>query len=231
MKKCHMKLILDIIMTICFICIMKIKITGMSLHEKLGISILVLVCIHLILNYKWIKGITIRLFDKKLKPIIKISYVLNVILCALILLIVASGMLVSVTIFTHISAENRALWADIHKIASLFAFICISIHVGLHWNMIMAGFKKIFKIKKPDKIRTTILRTLTLIIMFLGIISLSNNSIIKKTLNLNVDFKNKNTTKVQAIFEYASIMGLFIGGTYYTLQKTNDNKKIKECKL
>lgn len=231
MKKHHMKLMLDIIMTICFICIMKIKITGMSLHEKLGISILGLVCMHLILNYKWIRGITGRLFDKKLKPIIKISYVLNVILCGLILLIVASGMLISVTIFTQVSAENRALWADIHKISSLLAFICISIHVGLHWNMIMAGFKKMFRIKNQNKIRIFILRILTVVMMLSGIISLSNNSIIKKTLNISTESSNKNTTKVQAAFEYVSIMGLFIGGTYYTLQKTNETKKTKECKL
>ena len=72
MKKCHVKLLLDIIMTICFVCIMKIKITGMNLHEKLGISILILVCMHLILNYKWIKGVTGKLFDKNMKPIITI---------------------------------------------------------------------------------------------------------------------------------------------------------------
>lgn len=224
MKKCHVKLLLDIIMTICFVCIMKIKITGMNLHEKLGISILILVCIHLILNYKWIKGVTGKLFDKNMKPIVKISYCLNVLLCLLILLIVISGIMISVTIFTHISTENRLLWANVHKIASLLAFICISIHVGMHWRFIMAGFKKGFGIKNTNRIRTSILRLITVVIMVFGIISLANNSILKKAFNINSQTVHKNTTKVQAAFEYVSIMGLFIGGTYYTLEKINKKK-------
>ncbi|MDO5517045.1 MAG: DUF4405 domain-containing protein [Clostridium sp.] len=224
MKKYRVKLLLDIIMTICFICIMKIKITGMSMHEKLGILIFALVCMHLILNYKWIKAMTGRIFDKNLKPIMKISYALNMILCLLILLVIVSGMMISVTIFTQISWGNRALWANVHKIASLSAFICISIHVGMHWKYIMSGFKRMFKIENPNMIRTSILRLITAVIMVLGIVSLSNNSILRKALNINVQPVNNNNTKVQAAFEYVSIMGLFIGGTYYTLEKTNKKK-------
>ena len=224
MKKYHFKLLLDIIMTICFICIMKIKITGMSLHEKLGIIIFVLICTHLILNYKWIKGVSGKLFDKKMKPIIKVSYALNVLLCLLILIIVISGIMISVTIFTQISAGNREIWANVHKTASLSAFICISILVGLHWKMVMAGFKKMFRIKKSNKIRTSILRLITSLIMVLGLISLSNNSILHKALNISAKSRYSNTTKVQAACEYVSIMGLFIGGTYYTLEKKNKKK-------
>lgn len=88
----------------------------------------------------------------------------------------------------------------------------------------MAGFKKGFGIKNTNRIKTSILRLITVVIMVFGIISLTNNYILKKAFNINSQTVHKNTTKVQAAFEYVSIMGLFIGGTYYTLEKINKKK-------
>ena len=47
------KIILDIIMTILIIILMKISITGLKLHEIIGIIIFFLFIIHKILNYKY----------------------------------------------------------------------------------------------------------------------------------------------------------------------------------
>lgn len=228
MNKQHMKYCLDIIMTICFICIMKIKITGMGLHEKLGLLILGLVILHIALNYKWVKGMAFRIFDKKLNTATKISVVLNMVLAVLSVLLIVSGILVSVTIFKDIAAENRQLWAIIHKRAGLLLFVCIAIHIGLHWKMIMFGFKNMFKLKGFSLIRTYSLRTISVIIMLLGLLALSNNSILQNMLKINKEANNnKKATKIQAIIEYTSIMGLFIGGTYYTLQMNNKKSKKK----
>ena len=228
MNKQHIKYCLDIIMTICFICIMKIMITGISLHEKLGLIILGLVILHIILNYRWVKGMALRIFDTKLNLVTKISVILNVILAVLTILLVVSGILISVTIFTDIAAENRELWANIHKKSALLLFICISVHVGLHWKMIMFGFKNMFKIKGFNKIRTYILRSIAVVIMLFGLLSLLKNPILQDTFKINKEGEIKNTsTKMQAIIEYTSIMGLFIGGTYYTFKIKNENCKKK----
>lgn len=215
MKKQHFKYCLDIIMTICFVCIMKIMITGISLHEKLGLIIGGLVILHLILNYKWIKGMALRIFDAKLNLVTKISVILNIVLAVLTVLLIVSGILVSVTIFKDIAAENRDLWACIHKRLALLLFVCISIHIGLHWKMIMFGFRNMFKIKNISSVRTYLLRGASIIIMLFGLLALSNNFILNKP------------TKIQLIIEYTSMMGLFIGGTHYTLKMTNKNSKKK----
>lgn len=228
MNKQHIKYCLDIIMTICFICIMKIMITGISLHEKLGLIILGLVILHIILNYRWVKGMALRIFDTKLNLVTKISVVLNLVLAILTVLLVVSGILISVTIFTNIAAENRELWANIHKKSALLLFICISIHIGLHWKMIMYGFKNMFKIKGFSKIRTSALRIVTIVIMLFGLLSLFRNPILKDTFKINKESDSKNkSTKIQVILEYTSIMGLFIGGTYYTFKIKNENCKKK----
>lgn len=226
MNKQHMKYCLDIVMTICFICIMKIMITGMMLHERLGIIILGLVILHIALNYKWIKGVLLRIFDKKLNLVTKISVILNILLMILTVLLIVSGILVSVTMLRDIAAENRPLWASIHKKSALLLFICVSMHIGLHWKMVMYGFGRLFRIKNVSKIRMYSLRTASIIIMLVGLIAFSNNSILHSMLKINKENNSHNrSTKMQSIIEYTSIMGLFIGGTYYTLKIKNKNSK------
>lgn len=148
MKKIHVKILIDILMTILFICLTKIKITGMHMHEVLGIIVTLLVIIHLALNFSWVKAITLKIFDKNLNYKIKITYCINVLLAILVCIIFISGILVSVTIFTNISTANRGTWAFIHRKAALITFILIIVHALLNIKMIKSHCKKMYKLVK-----------------------------------------------------------------------------------
>lgn len=150
MKKIHMKILIDILMTILFICLTKIKITGMHMHEVLGIIVTLFVIIHLVLNFSWVKAITLKIFDKNLNYKIKITYWINVLLAILVCIIFISGILVSVTIFTNISTANRGTWAFIHRKAALITFILIIVHALLNIKMIKGHCKKMYKIVKYE---------------------------------------------------------------------------------
>ena len=148
MKKVHMKILIDILMTIIFICLTKIKITGMHMHEVVGIIVTLLVIIHLALNFSWVKAITLKIFDKNLNYKIRITYCINVLLAILVCIIFISGILVSVTILTNISTANRGTWAFIHRKAALITFILIIVHALLNIKMIKSHCKKMYKIVK-----------------------------------------------------------------------------------
>lgn len=148
MKRVHVKILIDILMTILFICLTKIKITGMHMHEVVGIIVTLLVIIHLALNFSWVKAITVKIFDKNLNYKIKITYWINVLLVILACIVFISGILVSVTIFTNISTANRGTWAFIHRKAALAIFILIIIHALLNIKMIKSHCKKMYKIVK-----------------------------------------------------------------------------------
>lgn len=148
MKKIHVKILIDILMTILFICLTKIKITGMHMHEVLGIIVTLFVIIHLALNFSWVKAITLKIFDKNLNYKIKITYCINVLLAILVCIIFISGILVSVTIFTNISTANRGTWAFIHRKAALITFILIIVHALLNIKMIKSHCKKMYKLVK-----------------------------------------------------------------------------------
>lgn len=100
------KIILDIVMGIIMICLMNLSFTGIKVHEILGIVVLFLFIFHKILNFKWIKSITINLFKKGIKTKTKIMYAVDIILLILVILNVITGILISTCILTNITTNN-----------------------------------------------------------------------------------------------------------------------------
>ncbi len=146
-KKTNFKILIDIMMTIICICLTKIKITGMHMHEVLGIVVTLLVAIHLALNFSWVKNVTTKIFDKNMNNKMRRLYCTNVILTLLVLIVFVSGILVSVTIFTNISAINRSVWVLVHKRSAILLVITIAIHILFNIKMIKAYCKKMCKYK------------------------------------------------------------------------------------
>ncbi len=132
------KLIIDIIMAGIFICLTKIKITGMHLHEVFGCVLGIVVLVHILLNRKWIKGVTIKIFHKKTDMRMKILYGINVLLLISFFVALISGILVSVTILRKIYITHRELWAIIHRKSALLTFILIIVHGIMNYKMMKA---------------------------------------------------------------------------------------------
>ena len=165
MKK---KMILDIIMSTIIVLLMKTVFTGMFLHELLGLFVFALFIFHKFLNWKWIKGVTPKLFSKKMPLKTKIMFGLDVLLFILVTFIIISGVLISQNILTSIQGNDLLFWSEWHHFAAYSALILISIHIGMHWQSIMNMFRKLFKISGQNIVRKTICRLFAVIIMILG---------------------------------------------------------------
>lgn len=85
---------------------MNLSFTGIKVHEILGIVVLFLFIFYKILNFKWIKSITINLFKKGIKTKTKIMYAVDIILLILVILNVITGILISTCILTNITTNN-----------------------------------------------------------------------------------------------------------------------------
>ena len=145
MKK---KIILDIIMTAIFLCLLNTNFTGVALHEILGIAVFFLFLLHKIFNFKWIKSITANLFKKSLKAKPKIMYLIDVILLILVTLNVATGILISTTVLTGISANNILLTSNLHHILAYSLLAVLIVHIALH----LAVIRNAMKLKKHSAI-------------------------------------------------------------------------------
>lgn len=197
MKKInYIKFIIDLTMLITFTLFFNKMVLGMALHEIIGIAIGGVVLVHCGLNFKWIKAITVKLFNKGVKLRTRIIYILDVILLIDVLAIIISGISISKVLFSWLRLDWLPNLKGIHVFASYLILMIIGIHLGLHWKWVMNTFKKIFNIKEK-KILTYIARALTIIVMIFGIYSfdsvgylskLSINSFNKEGMRPNMEF-------------------------------------------
>lgn len=156
--KTVLKIFLDIIMTICFVLLMNLHLTGLVFHEIVGIAVFFFIIIHLILNFSWLKSITTNLFLKKneINAKTKLMYALNIGLFVSITIIVVTGIMISTYLFP--SASSTPFVTVIHKGASFVALGLIVIHVALHLKYLMAAFNNIFKHFGDKNVKTVLAR-------------------------------------------------------------------------
>ena len=73
-------------------------------------------------------------------------YFLAVALLIDMIIMAVSGILISKTILTSVTARNTDFWTNIHISSAYLGLVLISVHIGMHWNSIMCAFRKMFKI-------------------------------------------------------------------------------------
>ena len=139
--ECIVKIILNIVMTTMMICLLNLNITGLKLHEILGIAVFFLFLFHIILNFKWVKSITKNLFKNTINSKAKIMYAIDILLLVLVILTVLTGVLISKHIFTDIATSNITATSHRHHSLAYLLGITLIIHIGLHWPSIRNGIK------------------------------------------------------------------------------------------
>lgn len=140
---------------------------GLTFHETAGIAIGAAMLTHILLNYRWVKNTTLKIFDHKLPAKARFSYLLNILLLLSMSAIIVTGILISRVLFPNFSVGDNHMIRGLHNLASYLTLALVGIHVGIHWHWVMSIFKKMFKFKerKPRKgiIATAIITTVLLI--------------------------------------------------------------------
>lgn len=143
MKLSHLKLLVDVVMTVAVVALMAPRATGLSLHEWSGVLISLVFFAHILLNWKWIACMTSKFFTR-LPMKSRLNYCLDALLFVGFFLTVLSGMAIAKTIdFAWLPLpENMFLWRMLHGTAARLSFIGAGIHVGLHWKWVVCQFKR-----------------------------------------------------------------------------------------
>lgn len=155
MKKInYIKITLDLLMAITFVLLMNPRVlNGLPFHEIAGLAIGVAVLTHILLNFRWVKKVTLKIVDKNLPGKTRFSYFLNLMLLISMSAIIVTGILISRVVFPNLSGgENHGI-RGLHNLASYLTLGLVGVHVGVHWQWVMSVLKKIFLLKgrKPQK--------------------------------------------------------------------------------
>lgn len=136
MKK--FKILTDLLLFIVTILLFDIELIGNLNHEILGITIAILIIIHLILNFNWIKQVTKNLKKTNLKT--KIMYVIDIFTMLIYLGAITCGILISDKIFNFHMSSNLPLMLA-HLIFGRLAITIMLVHLGLHLDRIFIKIK------------------------------------------------------------------------------------------
>lgn len=123
------KVVLDIAMALVLVAIMATALVQEAPHEWLGVTLFVLMVIHIVLNRKWLASV-FRGRHNALR-IVQIIVVVGLAVC--IIGQVASSLVLSKHAFGFLPAIPGAGWArSVHMLCSYWAFVLAFAHAGLH---------------------------------------------------------------------------------------------------
>ncbi|MDO4331299.1 MAG: DUF4405 domain-containing protein [Eubacteriales bacterium] len=200
------RICVDVAMTVVLLFLMAYELVGQATHEWLGITMFVLFVIHHVINGKWCGSI----LKGRYTPL----RVWQTLLVALVLLSMlgsmVSGIILSRHLFTFLPISGgRAFARSLHMIAAYWGFVWMSLHLGLHWNMMTGMAGRLFQ--KPSAARTWALRALALAIAAYGVYAFVKREVGSyMLLRIQFVFFDFEEPLVFFLLDYMAVMGLFV---------------------
>lgn len=137
--KGKIKMAVDVLMTAALLFLMGYQFWGEKAHEWVGAGMFVLFLAHHILNGSWHKN----LFRGKYSPMRIFLTVIDVMTLLSMIAQVYSGIVLSRHVFAFLPIESGlALARRLHILGSYWGFLFMSLHLGLHWNMVINRLKR-----------------------------------------------------------------------------------------
>jgi hypothetical protein len=140
--------ILDLALFTGFLMAFFFDLTGLSLHQWLGVAVGGVAVLHLVLHWNWVKSLTCRLFEKNVGRS-GMYYVLDAILFAGLFLITLTGLVISS--WLSLALADYLFWRNLHVTVSTVSLIITLVKLGLHWRWVVKTAQKIFK--SPERLQ------------------------------------------------------------------------------
>ena len=206
-------------MTAALLLLMAFELVGRQAHEWSGIVMFVLFVIHHILNRKW----TGHLLRGKYPPIRILQTLLAVLILICMMSSMVSGIVLSEYVFEPFQIRGGWSWAGIlHMLAAYWGFVLMSLHLGIHWNMMLgiagkaAGKRSGKDAVHPKDYRAWIIRLAGVMIAGYGIYAFGKRQIgMYLLLESEFVFFNFEEPRVYFFIDYLAVMGLFIWIGHY----------------
>lgn len=210
-KKTIFKIVIDLLMTLTLFFLMTYNILGDAFHEWLGAGMLVLFLLHHILNFKWSRSISRGKYTAyRILQTVLVFAILLTMLGSLV-----SGIILSRHVFTFLGIDGgRSFARTLHLVCAYWNLVLLSVHLGLHWNSMMAMVKRVSG--KSFAIRTWVLRILAFVVAGYGVWAFLNRDIGSyMTLRTQFVFFNYEEPLFLLLADYLAIMGLFVFVGHY----------------
>ncbi len=209
--KIAVKLAVDLLMTVLLLLLMGYQFWGEAVHEWIGAGMIVLFIAHHLLNRNWHKNI----FKGKYTALRTVTLCVDVLILISMLAQMYSGIVMSRYVFSFLPID---LARRLHILGAYWGFLFMSLHLGLHWNMVL-GFQKMVRIKKSSKIRSISTFIAGFAIAGYGVwVFISRDFPTYLFLKSEFVFLDYSEPKILFYIDYIALMGLCIFIAHYGLK-------------
>jgi len=211
-QKQIVRLCVDAAMTVVLLLLMGYSRIGEEAHEWLGIGMTVLFVLHHILNRKWIAALfrgkytAFRVFQTLLAGVILVGLAISA----------CTGIMLSKHVFRFLGiGTGMADARELHLRSGYWNYILLSLHLGLHWVMIMSLIGK--RCKNKSAFLKWIARLLAAGIAVYGAYVLFSRQITDYLFGtVGFSFIDESEPLILFLLDYLAIMGTFVFLGHYT---------------
>jgi len=141
------KIFANLALLVSFILTYFLDLTGLELHQYLGVAAAGILAVHVITHWKWIMNVSRRLFTK-MSGRVRLYYLLDGMLLLAVFLITISGVLIST--WLDILLPNYMLLRSIHIVSSIAGLLLLIVKMGMHWKFFTKTLNLFrFPVRKP----------------------------------------------------------------------------------
>lgn len=212
--KAVIKLAVDVFMTLALLFLMGYQFWGEAPHEWVGAGMFLLFVAHHLLNGRWHK----TLFKGKYSALRTVTLCVDLLLLLAMLAQMYSGIVMSRYVFAFLPGTGgMSLARRLHILGAYWGFLLMSVHLGLHWNMISGMLRKALKIKSKTKSPSMIAFAAGLTISGYGIwVFISRGFPTCLFLKSEFVFLDYSEPKIFFYMDYLALMGLCIFIAHYS---------------
>jgi len=177
-----------------------------SVHELVGTGMFVLLVAHNTLNRRWYGALP----GSRKEPRHRIDIVLVFCLLSTMLVLLATSLMISRTVFSSVSLPDSVVARRVHALAAYWALVLVAIHVGIRWRRILVLLGNAFGVLAGNASRALVLRCLAVAIAAGGIYSSFQMDIGGKLLlQMSLDWWDFQESIIGFFLHHVAVMGLY----------------------
>ena len=179
--------ILDVVILVNFLLAFFLDLTGIVLHQWLGVTLFLLVITHLIKHADWVRTVFSRfLLKTPARP--KLYWMIDFLLLFGMVVIVETGLVIST--WFNLTLANYLVWYDLHLFSSIATLALAAVKLAFHWRWIACTTKKMFARQTKSAVPVTPLGNTAALsrrqfLTSVGVISLGSAMVIGNVLSKN----------------------------------------------
>jgi hypothetical protein len=120
-----------------------LDLTGLAVHQWLGLGVTILAGYHLVKHWTWVKSVTSRLFGGTSDQARRF-YLIDTGLMIGFSMILLTGLVIST--WFDLSLANDAAWRNIHVTVTILTMILIVLKIGAHWRWVVREGQRILSL-------------------------------------------------------------------------------------